>query len=74
MAWIRSQDGSMLLNVSAVWQYNLDKRELRAETFPAGDDVPCWIIGKFDDEKAAREELDCIDDWFNKGGEGVYQV
>lgn len=80
MAWIRSQDKTLLQKLTSIiyssGRYKADGEEVR-ELKHFGDcyeDENGTSIGTFSTKEAALVELDKIEGWLRKGGEGVYQV
>jgi hypothetical protein len=75
VAWIRSQNGKLLLDANMFYV---------GESFKGGCELfvyigSLWdrdtrIIGNFTTHNEAMEELDSIHEWIRSGAEGVYQV
>ena len=78
MAWIRSQNGELLIKASSIFCDNLRYDKHNAPVFllkACGDwDDAGANIGCFPTKEAALAELDCIERWIGTGTVDVYQV
>jgi hypothetical protein len=75
MAWIRSQNGKILLNASMIYVGEPFKSGCELSACIGSDwDKPARLVGRFSTQKQAMEELDRIIDWIRSGEEGVYQI
>jgi hypothetical protein len=73
MAWIRTQDREMLVDVDCFYVDDLNPDKLCGSQ--RGDEVSkITLLGVFPDKEAVLAELDAIERWLEKGAPGVYHI
>jgi hypothetical protein len=75
MAWIRSQNGKILLNASMIYVGEPRKSGCELSACIGSDwDKPARLVGRFPTQDQAMDELDRINDWLRGEERGVYQI
>ena len=75
MAWIRSQNGKILLNASMLHVGEPRKSGCELYACIGSDwDKPARLVGRFPTQDQAMEELDRITDWIENGEGTVCQI
>lgn len=75
MAWIRSQNGKMLLDASMLYVGEPFKGGCELSACIGSDwNKDARLMGRFPTQNQAMEELDRIIDWLRGEEGGVYQI
>jgi hypothetical protein len=75
MAWIRSQNGKILLDASMIYVGEARKSGCELSACIGSDwDKPARVVGTFPTKDQAMEELEGISNWIRSGAGGVFEV
>lgn len=74
MAWIRSQNGQIMLDASMLYVGEPFKGGCELSACIGSDWEDARLMGKFTTQNQAMEELDRINAWISSGEVGVYQI